>query len=98
MRNLLIVFGILSGVSAQAAELPVKITSFVRPDMNTSMAELCGTVVGSAEQIATARVRIAVDGARKGVGIYNTTADDAGDFCVTVTSYYGRVNVSATTR
>lgn len=95
MRKTLFALALLSGISAQAAELPVKITSFFRPDQNTKMAELCGTITGTPAEIAAAKVRVAVDGATKGVGIYTTLADEAGDFCITLTTYYGRVKVTA---
>ena len=96
MRKTFFALALLSTISTQAAELPVKITSFFRPDQNTKMAELCGTITGTPEQIAQAKIRAAVDGATKGVGIYTTLADEAGDFCITLTTYYGRVKVTAT--
>jgi hypothetical protein len=95
MHYTLSALALLVGLSAQAVELPVKISSFHRPDQNTRMAELCGTVTGTPEQIASAKVRVAVDGAMKGVGIYTTLADESGDFCITLTTYYGRVKVTA---
>lgn len=87
--GLAVAFAMSANASVWAAELGVKITSFVAAGSRTRAAELCGKVTGLGGANPTAVVRVVVDEKTSKPAVYNVLVGSDGSFCTTVVSYAG---------
>tara|TARA_B100001248_G_scaffold227480_1_gene185928 strand:- start:7326 stop:7670 length:345 start_codon:yes stop_codon:yes gene_type:complete len=89
--KVLILLSLLS-VSAMAADMNVKVTSYIRAGVKTRSAELCGKVTNMS--IPWVVVKVKVDANTKNPGNYNVIVDNSGNFCVAVVTNGGRAELT----
>ncbi len=94
MKTFLAMALLVSSVSSFAATVKVTSFNYIRTstDMNSPLAELCGTVEGAAS--SPSFIRVLVDPKSKNPASYNTLAGVDGKFCLAVITFRG--NAEAT--
>lgn len=96
MKSLfLLAVTVLASSSSFAANWDVQINTFGPIGNNREAGEVCGKVIGPADQMDQVRVHIVADPGTRNEGSYTTLPDTIGNFCHVIHTFYGRVNAEA---